>query len=218
MKHIIFSTIISTIIAATMLSCNQSEDNPNNYLNNDTSAVAEIHAVLEKDSTPVLPAAEDSANKNVEPEKRQQSAEHFSIAPIVKDYLDLKNALVADNGKLAADAGRKLLATLQKVDMKTIPSGKHKEYMDVAADAMENAAHIGDNAGKIAHQREHLASLSKDMNDLIVMFGTSQQLYEQNCPMYNEGKGAIWVSETKEIKNPYYGGQMLTCGSVKKKY
>lgn len=102
--------------------------------------------------------------------------------------------------------------------MKSVPSGKHKGYMDIADDAMENAEHIGDNAGKIAHQREHLASLSKDMNDLIAMFGTPQLLYQQHCPMYNEGKGAIWISEIKEIKNPYYGEEMLTCGSVKKKY
>ncbi len=102
--------------------------------------------------------------------------------------------------------------------MKIIPSDKHKEYLDIADDAMENAEHIGENAGKIAHQREHLASLSKDINDLIFLFGAPQKLYQQKCPMYNEGKGAIWVSETKEIKNPYYGSQMLTCGAVKKEY
>lgn len=217
MKPIVFSTILSAVIAATLLSCNSSENNSNNNLDNDTAAVEEIHAVLEKDSTPVLPTA-DTINKNVEQEKVQENIDNFSIAPVIKDYLALKNALVADNGKSAADAGRKLLATLKAVDMKTIPSGKHKAYTDIAADAMENAEHIGDNAGKIAHQREHLASLSKDMNDLIAMFGTPQQLYQQKCPMYNEGKGAIWVSEIKEIKNPYYGGEMLTCGSVKKEY
>ena len=217
MKPIVFSTILSAVIAATLLSCNSSENNSNNNQNNDTAAVAEIHAVAEKDSTPVLPTA-DTINTNVEQGKVQENVDNFSIAPIIKDYLALKNALVADNGKLAADAGRKLLTTLKTIDMKSVPSGKHKEYTDIAADAMENAEHIGDNAGKIAHQREHLASLSKDMNDLIAMFGTPQQLYQQHCPMYNEGKGAIWISEIKEIKNPYYGGEMLTCGSVKKKY
>lgn len=217
MKPIVFSTILSAVIAATLLSCNSSENNSNNNQDNDTAAVAEIHAVAEKDSTPVLPTA-DTINTNVEQGKVQENVDNFSIAPIIKDYLALKNALVADNGKLAADAGRKLLTTLKTIDMKSVPSGKHKEYTDIAADAMENAEHIGDNAGKIAHQREHLASLSKDMNDLIAMFGTPQQLYQQHCPMYNEGKGAIWISEIKEIKNPYYGGEMLTCGSVKKKY
>ena len=218
MKPIVFSTIISAVIAATLFSCNSSENNSNNNPDNDTAAVAEIHAVVEKDSTPLLPTAADTINKNVEQEKVQENVDNFSIASIIKDYLALKNALVADNGKLAADAGRKLLATLKTVDMKSVPSGKHKEYTDIAADAMENAEHIGDNAGKITHQREHLGSLSKDMNDLIAMFGTPQQLYQQHCPMYNEGKGAIWISEIKEIKNPYYGSEMLTCGAVKKKY
>jgi hypothetical protein len=33
--------------------------------------------------------------------------------------------------------------------------------------------------------------------------------------MYNDGKGANWLSETKEIANPYLGKSMPTCGSVK---
>ena len=39
-------------------------------------------------------------------------------------------------------------------------------------------------------------------------------LYVQKCPMANSNKGAIWISTEKEIKNPYYGDAMLTCGSV----
>ncbi len=34
--------------------------------------------------------------------------------------------------------------------------------------------------------------------------------------MYNDGKGGIWLSETKEIKNPYLGGKMPKCGTVQK--
>ena len=140
----------------------------------------------------------------------------FSIAPIVKDYLALKNALVADNDKAAANAGKQLFITLKSVDMKSIPANKHKNYMDIADNAKENAEHIGDNAGKIDHQREYLASLSKDIGELIALFGATQKLYQDHCPMYNDGKGAVWISEVKAIKNPYYGSQMLTCGSVKK--
>jgi hypothetical protein len=40
-----------------------------------------------------------------------------------------------------------------------------KEYIDIADDAKEHAEHIADNSGKIAHQREHFALLSRDMND-----------------------------------------------------
>ena len=121
-----------------------------------------------------------------------------------------------DNGKDAAAAGNTIVATLAKVDMKSIAQQQMKSYMDVADDLKENAEHIGANAGKIEHQREHFVMLSKDMADLVKTFGNGgQTLYKDFCPMANDGKGAIWMSEVKEIKNPYQGSKMLTCGSVK---
>ena len=58
--------------------------------------------------------------------------------------------------------------------------------------------------------------LSKDIADLIKTFGTGgQTLYKDFCPMASDGKGAIWISEVKEIKNPYLGSKMPECGSVK---
>jgi Cu(I)/Ag(I) efflux system membrane fusion protein len=41
-----------------------------------------------------------------------------------------------------------------------------------------------------------------------------ETLYVQKCPMANSNKGAVWLSTEKEVKNPYYGDTMLTCGSV----
>jgi uncharacterized membrane protein YfbV (UPF0208 family) len=79
--------------------------------------------------------------------------------------------------------------------------------MDIADDAKEHAEHIGENVGKIHHQREHLASLGEDLKDLIDLFGTSQTLYQDHCPMFNDG--TVWFSENKEIKNPYYGSRLL---------
>ena len=32
--------------------------------------------------------------------------------------------------------------------------------------------------------------------------------------MYDNDKGAYWISDTKEVKNPYYGASMLECGVV----
>lgn len=76
----------------------------------------------------------------------------------------------------------------------------------------EHAQHISNNAGKIAHQREHFDMLSSGMYDLVKAVKPSQTLYKDSCPMFNDKKGAIWLSEVKEIKNPYYGNKMLTCG------
>ncbi len=142
----------------------------------------------------------------------------FTINEIVTNYLKLKNALVKDDSKGAANAGKVLYATLNVLDTKSLDAKLKKEYVDIADDAKEHAEHIGDNSGKIDHQREHFAMLSKDINDLIQTFGTTQKLYQDYCPMYDEGKSGYWISETKEIKNPYFGSQMLACGSVRKTF
>lgn len=148
----------------------------------------------------------------------EDSQTAFSINKIVVNYLTLKNALTKDDSKGAAEAGKALYVTFNGINTKLIDAKLKATYLDIVDDAKENAEHIGDNSGKIEHQREHFVMLSKDINDLIKTFGIKQKLYQDYCPMADEGKGAIWISETKEIKNPYYGSQMLTCGSVKKEF
>ncbi|MFH6988181.1 DUF3347 domain-containing protein [Flavobacterium collinsii] len=148
--------------------------------------------------------------------KTSQASAPFSADEIVNNYLALKNALTKDDTKGAADAGKALHAAFNKVNPDLIDAKIKADYLDIADDAKEHAEHIGANGGNIEHQREHFALLSKDINDVVKVFGTSKTLYQDYCPMYDGGKGAIWVSETKEIKNPYYGSKMLTCGSMKK--
>ncbi len=207
MKNIFLSIIAMTIIALALSSCKKST----NKTPDQTSETVELQ--LKENNKPTELTKTEAGKTVVE-----KDIKNFSIDPIIRDYLILKNALVADNDQAVAKAGKQLFTTLRNVNMKAIPADKHKEYMDIAEDAKENAEHIGNNAGKVDHQREHMASLSNDIADLIAAFGTTQKLYQDHCPMYNDGKGAIWISETKAIKNPYYGDKMLTCGSVKKEY
>lgn len=148
--------------------------------------------------------------------KESTDKSNFSINEITNNYLNLKNALVNDNSKNAANAGKELLTAFNNVNSTAIDEKIKIKYNDIADVAKEHAEHIGDNDGNIEHQREHFVLLSKDINDLIQEFGTDQKLYQDFCPMANDGKGAIWISETKEIKNPYYGSKMSNCGSIKK--
>jgi Cu(I)/Ag(I) efflux system membrane fusion protein len=39
-------------------------------------------------------------------------------------------------------------------------------------------------------------------------------LYVQHCPMAFNNKGADWISREHDIRNPYFGVSMLTCGDV----
>jgi hypothetical protein len=133
---------------------------------------------------------------------------------VLNSYLELKNALVADNTEAAATAGKTLFEDLGKFDQSSIAGAQKQEVLDIIEDAREHAEHISENSGKMDHQREHFEMLSKDVEDLIAITGTDRVLYKTFCPMYNEGKGGIWLSETKEIKNPYLGGKMMKCGEI----
>lgn len=139
-----------------------------------------------------------------------------TLTLIIDSYLQIKNALVSDNSGDAAKAGQKLLDAFKNFDKSTLSETQKKEYLDIEEDAVENAEHIVKNGDRISHQREHFEILSTDINDLITLLGTDKQLYRDFCPMVNNGKGAIWISEIKEIKNPFLGSKSPSCGVIQK--
>ena len=198
MKNLI---IAFTIIAAGLTACNNADNETADVKQADTTVAKTTEATPDSAAAP----APVTANASTIPAK-----------DILEGYLQLKNALAKDDGKGAAAAGSSIVTTLGKVDMKGLSGVQMKSYMDIADDMKEHAEHIGANAGKIEHQREHFIMLSKDIADLVKSFGNGgQTLYKDSCPMANDGKGAIWISEVKEIKNPYLGSKMPECGTVK---
>ncbi|MBF9252202.1 DUF3347 domain-containing protein [Pontibacter sp. 172403-2] len=151
-------------------------------------------------------------------EQQANSAETVAATPIngvVDDYLQLKNALAADNGQEAASAGNELMDALKELGASSLTPEQKQVYDEVQEDAIEHAEHIGMNADNIEHQREHFDIISQDMYDLVKAFDGVQKLYVDYCPMYNDNKGATWLSATEEISNPYLGSAMPTCGEVK---
>ena len=137
-----------------------------------------------------------------------------TTSEIIEAYLKIKNALVADDKTKAAEASKLMLTAFSNFDMTKLTETQHKEYMDIVEDATEHAEHIV--KSPIDHQREHFEVLSNDVNDLIALLGTDKTLYETFCPMYNGSKGGMWLSDTSEIKNPFFGSKMLKCGTVQK--
>ncbi len=136
---------------------------------------------------------------------------------IINAYLLLKNNFTQDEASMAAKSANQLKTAFTDFNVESLQENQSKIFNDIKEDVVENAEHIAENAGNIEHQREHFEILSGDIYDLVKAFGTGQTLYKVFCPMYNNGKGAFWLSETKEIKNPYFGKSMPTCGTVQEK-
>jgi len=194
MKKILFigSIMLSLYIAA----CNNdsSKEDSSTKANTDTAINSNINKVEANDTDSKLTA---------------------SIKAVVDHYLHIKNALVKDDGSDAASGGRQMAAVMEKIDTALFTAEQKRIYKDIADDLKEHAEHIAKNGNNIKHQREHFSMMSEDVYDLVKSFGAGQALYKDHCPMYDEGKGAIWLSEVKEIRNPYYGSEMPKCGSVK---
>ena len=67
----------------------------------------------------------------------------------------------------------------------------------------------------IEEARMELAPVSESIYAMVKAYQPNRtDLYYQFCPMAKNGQGANWLSETKEIVNPYMGQRMLKCGKT----
>lgn len=195
MKHL---TIVLALALTFFAACN-SESTKSNTATSTDSVAATPPQVMEATYAP--PAGVDP---NVA----------ASVKAIVDGYLLVKNALVSDNSKNAASAGTEMVAAVDKLDMTPMNDAQMKVWHKVMDGIKEHGEFISKNPSDIKKQRGHFEALSKDVEELVRTFGGGQKLYKTFCPMAADNKGATWVSEIEEIRNPYFGSEMMECGEV----
>ncbi len=135
------------------------------------------------------------------------------LAAVYLAYFELKDALAKDDGTKAASKAKELFKAVDAVPMDKLKSNEHTIWMKYEKLISYDAEHIK-GVTETEHQREHFASLSKNMIELMKTFKPNFVVYIDHCPMYNNGKGANWLSKEKTVKNPYYGSKMLNCGKT----
>ena len=100
-----------------------------------------------------------------------------------------------------------MLTALKGIDARQIAPESQKLISALQSSAQQLAQ-----AKDIAKQRDVFATLSGYMMQLAKTEMLSDAyLYIDYCPM----KKAYWLSDSKPIRNPYYGNSMLTCGEIK---
>lgn len=135
------------------------------------------------------------------------------LSKVFDNYFAVKDALVKTDGSTASTNAKNLLSAINEVKMDKLPMDVHMAWMKVLENLKEDAQHISDTKD-VSNQRDHFNMLSKNMYGIIKLSKQATPTYYQFCPMANEGKGANWLSKEQEIKNPYYGSQMLSCGKT----
>ena len=200
MKRVLIILAAMTCLAFAACNSNQSKENDVSRIGADTAKMAKPDTTLVTEVTPTL--------NDVDPKVAA------SLKTVVDHYLHVKNALVNNSGDEAASGGKAMADAITKVDKSLFTADQKKVYDDIEEDLKEHAEHIGKSSGDIKHQREHFVMMSEDVYDLVKAFGGGQALYHDHCPMANDGKGAMWLSETRQVKNPYFGGKMNECVNV----
>ena len=124
-------------------------------------------------------------------------------------YLKMKDALVASDASQVSAFAK---ATSKKLkEISTSDLGKmEKQHLTKSIEMLDAVA----NNDNLENQRAHFVILNENIVPIAMSIKNSINYYIQKCPMANNNKGAVWLSMEEEIRNPYYGDAMLTCGSV----
>lgn len=187
------------------------------------SGVEEGEQVVSNGVFAIDAAAQLSGNYSMmtRPEvKTLDTPEEFKkqLTSFVQSYLSIKDALVKTNAQETQKAISPAKASLAKVDMKLLEGQAHNIWMDLLKTIQGSLDKIAQTAD-VEEQRKHFESLSDNLIEAVEYFGVVENtIYRQYCPMAFRDKGAYWLSGEKEIRNPYFGDMMLTCGEVKETY
>ncbi|GAA4275646.1 DUF3347 domain-containing protein [Aquimarina mytili] len=143
-------------------------------------------------------------NENSNTIENTQSKVEFidkSTQEIYGTYLKIKNGLVNSNSKVVQEESKKIEAALD--------DSKDKEQLKATLKLISLTKNIEE-------QRGFFVTLTAEVEKLINATEIkSGEIYKQFCPMAFDGEGGYWLSDSKGIRNPYFGDKMLKCGSVK---
>lgn len=132
----------------------------------------------------------------------------------LSSYLAIKNAFTTDNATNASAGASKFIELSTNMPMDKMSMDQHMAWMK-AIDKLKSDALVISQTKDINKQRSAFQSLSKNVSAIVKAFKLNDKtVYEQFCPMFNNSKGAYWISEQSSIKNPYYGKAMSTCGNT----
>ncbi|MGB0430975.1 MAG: efflux RND transporter periplasmic adaptor subunit [Bacteroidia bacterium] len=139
-----------------------------------------------------------------------------ALQPLFDYYFNLKVALANDDFEKAKEAGMAMHTSLEKVNMNQLKGDAHSLWMQLSTSLKPSLQHI-EHFGDIKLIREKFIAISNTMITIMESFDPlSSTVYIQHCPMADSNNGADWLSQEKEIRNPYFGESMLKCGEVKK--
>lgn len=200
-KSILFSLLLVSSFA--LLNC-QGEKRDN--------ASEVVSSAQEKEEAKASDAQESTAPQfEVDPAFQEQ------LAFVFTSYVELKDAFVSSDASKVKSEAKDTREALSKVDMKMLTGAAHNDWMNYLS-PIENSLKEIEASAEIEAQRKSFSAVSDNLYKSVKAFGLGgKDAFYEFCPMAFNDEGAYWLSDKKEIRNPYFGDKMLTCGTVVEK-
>lgn len=139
----------------------------------------------------------------------------LQLTEVYNAYIDMKDAFVKSDLKQSTQKAENLKLIINNTDMSLLKGDAHLFWMEKMNDMKRLINNIIAQRD-LEKQRYEFSKLSLVFYDTVKKFGlVNKTVYYQYCPMANQNGGAYWLSDDKEILNPYFGDMMLNCGEVK---
>ena len=162
----------------------------------------------------LLKKEEEKGTPNFQSITADQFKEQLSV--LAKSYISVKDAFVETDANKTTQLIEDFLVKLEGVDMKLLQGEAHVFWMKQYNSMLTHGRKI-QVLQDIEKQRSQFSFVSDALITAIHAFGTKgDALYVQHCPMAFDNEGGDWLSDEKQINNPYFGDKMLRCGVVKK--
>ncbi len=177
------------------------------------TVVTAREVVPEKEAAPAPAESKKKAgSREIIAELTEQNAQ---LSPAYQIYLNATDALARDDLSGAQKAFKQLPGAIAKVDAASFDAEGQARWQTTSGAiraAVENALGAKDSAGF----RKHYEDVSNGVLSLVQGFGhgLEKPLYRVFCPMAFNDKGASWLQADRKIANPYFGAEMLRCGSL----
>lgn len=139
------------------------------------------------------------------------------LKEVINDYLAMKNAFIISDIMAIDSAAFAMQNHVKEVDVKTLKREGKEAWVQHASTYNTKLTELIHIKG-IEEKRSYLSHLSEIVYCTKKSFKLNElKLFAIYCPMAFEGKGAYWISESEEIRNPYFGSTMIDCGTIEEK-
>jgi Cu(I)/Ag(I) efflux system membrane fusion protein len=171
------------------------------------------------DSAVQLMAGRSMMSQGTQHASQVKKAKGSHLTSLFQAYLKLQEALAADDEAASEQAASDLNREWDKLNLQEF-EGSQRVFWEIKRDTFENAVQDLTEATEISVRREAFFPVSSVLIEAVEKLGnqSSTKLFKAHCPMAFNNSGADWLQREETINNPYFGSQMVRCGTIEGTY